>query len=96
MPAPTHPSPHPTPPHPPPSINPFLAGNYNPVLALDVFLVQAATNTLLGHFLSLLCSLWLLNVISEGRGLRLQVGRAGRARRGPEAGAGRREPGGRG
>ena len=56
--------------------NPFIAsaaGVYNPVLALDVFLVQAATNTLLGHFLSLVCSLWLLNVIGEGRGLRFQV-----------------------
>jgi hypothetical protein len=58
------------------TINPFLAGaagGYNPVLALDVFLVQAATNTLLGHFLALLCSLWLLNVLGEGRGLRFQV-----------------------
>jgi uncharacterized membrane protein len=78
----------PTPPPPPPpaaptptprprSINPFMSGSYNPVLALDVFLVQAATNTLLGHFLSLLCSLWLLNVISEGRGFRFQVGGGG-------------------
>jgi hypothetical protein len=61
------------------SVNPFMAsaaGTYNPVLALDVFLVQAATNTLLGHFLSLLCSLWLLNVIGEGRGLNLQVRRS--------------------
>lgn len=59
------------------SVNPFMAaagnGSYNPVLALDVFLVQAATNTLLGHFLSLLCSLWLLNVIGEGRGLKFSV-----------------------
>ncbi len=58
------------------SANPFLAtaaGNYNPVLALDVFLVQAATNTLLGHFISLCCSLWLLNVVGEGKGLRFQV-----------------------
>ncbi|KAI8464722.1 MAG: hypothetical protein J3K34DRAFT_388344 [Monoraphidium minutum] len=56
------------------TINPFMAAaaGYNPVLALDVFLVQAATNTLLGHFLSLLCSLWLLNVIGEGRGLHFQ------------------------
>ncbi|GAX76800.1 hypothetical protein CEUSTIGMA_g4246.t1 [Chlamydomonas eustigma] len=55
--------------------NPFIssaAGVYNPVLALDVFLVQAATNILLGHFLSLVCSLWLLNVVGEGRGLRFQ------------------------
>ena len=58
------------------TINPFMASaasGYNPVLALDVFLVQAATNMLLGHFLSLLCSLWLLNVVGEGRGLRFQV-----------------------
>ena len=58
------------------SANPFLssgAGTYNPVLALDVFLVQAATNTLLGHFVSLCCSLWLLNVVGEGKGLRFQV-----------------------
>jgi hypothetical protein len=58
------------------SVNPFMASaaaGYNPVLALDVFLVQAATNTLLGHFASMACSLWLLNVLGEGRGLRFQV-----------------------
>lgn len=59
------------------SINPFMAGaagaGYNPVIALDVFLVQAAANTLVGHFLSLACNLWLLNVIGEGRGLKFQV-----------------------
>ncbi|KAK9863885.1 hypothetical protein WJX84_001120, partial [Apatococcus fuscideae] len=59
--------------------NPFLsggAGSYNPVLALDVFLVQASTNTLLAHFVSLLCSLWLVRVVgrnsaaaSPGKGL---------------------------
>jgi len=57
------------------SANPFIAsaaGVYNPVLALDVFLVQAATNMLLGHFLSLGCSLWLLSVVGESRGLRFQ------------------------
>jgi hypothetical protein len=91
--------------------------NYNPVVALDVFLVQvcttrvyvwmcdtgvggvvqvawhrpphgwtwphppspdptlaqAATNTLLGHFVSLACSLWLLHLIGDGQGLRFQV-----------------------
>ncbi|PNW77861.1 hypothetical protein CHLRE_10g454734v5 [Chlamydomonas reinhardtii] len=54
---------------------PFMAAasnNYNPVVALDVFLVQAATNTLLGHFVSLACSLWLLHVVGEGQGLRFQ------------------------
>ncbi|CAK0783593.1 hypothetical protein CVIRNUC_006792 [Coccomyxa viridis] len=48
--------------------NPFLAGgagSYNPVLALDVFLVQASTNTLLSHFVSLLSSLWILLQISQ-------------------------------
>ncbi|BDA46614.1 Protein TIC 21, chloroplastic [Coccomyxa sp. Obi] len=48
--------------------NPFLAGGagaYNPVLALDVFLVQASTNTLLSHFASLLCSLYIMRVISQ-------------------------------
>ena len=65
------------------SVNPFLAAaagggaGYNPVLALDVFLVQAATNTLLGHFLSLICGLWLLHVIGEGRGLFRRGGGAG-------------------
>ncbi|GBF94821.1 hypothetical protein Rsub_07993 [Raphidocelis subcapitata] len=48
------------------------AAEYNPVIGLDVFLVQAATNTLLGHFLALICSLWLLNVVGEGRGLKFQ------------------------
>lgn len=33
---------------------------------------QAATNMLLGHFMSLACSLWLLNVVGEGRGDRFQ------------------------
>jgi hypothetical protein len=28
---------------------------------------------LLGHFLSLICSLWLLSIVGEGRGLRFQV-----------------------
>lgn len=55
------------------TVNPTLGG-YNPVLALDVFLVQAATNTLLGHFLSMCISLLLLNVVGEGRGLQFQVG----------------------
>lgn len=48
--------------------NPFLSGgsgSYNPVLALDVFLVQASTNTLLAHFASLLFNLWLIKVVGE-------------------------------
>ena len=46
--------------------NPFLAGgagSYSPVLALDVFLVQASTNTALAHFVSLVASLWLIKVV---------------------------------
>jgi hypothetical protein len=46
--------------------NPFLAGgsgSYSPVLALDVFLVQASTNTALCHFLSLVASLWLIRAV---------------------------------
>ena len=42
--------------------NPFLsggAGSWNPVLALDVFLVQAATNCLLSHFMSLCANMFL-------------------------------------
>ncbi len=46
---------------------------------------QAATNTLLGHFISLACSLWLLHVVGEGQGLRFQV-RGGGRRGGQEAG----------
>lgn len=48
--------------------NPFLsggAGSYNPVLALDVFQVQASTNTLLSHFVSMLCCLWLIRVVGR-------------------------------
>ena len=42
--------------------NPFLAGGagaYNPVLALDVFLVQAAVNVCIGHFVSCSFNMWL-------------------------------------
>lgn len=35
--------------------------------------MQAATNTLMGHFFSLCCSLWLLQVVGEGQGPRFQV-----------------------
>ena len=48
--------------------NPFLAGGsgaYSPVLALDVFLVQASTNTAAAHFVSLLAGLWLARVIDR-------------------------------
>lgn len=50
------------------TVNPFLATsstNWNPVLAFDVFNVQATTNALLSHFFSLVCSLWLLRIIAN-------------------------------
>ena len=46
--------------------NPYLtAGAFNPVLALDIFLVQAAANTLLSHFVGAAASLWMLRAISD-------------------------------
>lgn len=50
--------------------NPFLAsgqGAWSPVLALDIFNVQAATNAVLSHFVSLVVSLWLLRVIGKSK-----------------------------
>ena len=45
--------------------NPFVsARTYNPVLALDVFLVQAATNTALSCFAGAVISLWLLKTVA--------------------------------
>lgn len=49
------------------SANPYYQGlspAYSPVLALDVFLVQACGNTLLSHFLGLLFSLELLRSVT--------------------------------
>uniref|UniRef100_A0A0D6QWX8 Protein TIC 21, chloroplastic n=1 Tax=Araucaria cunninghamii TaxID=56994 RepID=A0A0D6QWX8_ARACU len=49
------------------SANPYYQGispGYSPVLALDVFLVQACGNTLLSHFLGLLFSLELLRSVT--------------------------------
>jgi len=48
--------------------NPFVVGgarNFNPVLALDIFLVQAAANTLLSHFISSAISLSLIRAIFQ-------------------------------
>lgn len=46
--------------------NPYLTGSaFNPVAALDVFLVQAAANTLLTHFIGASISLWLLRSITQ-------------------------------
>ncbi|CAH8361906.1 unnamed protein product [Eruca vesicaria subsp. sativa] len=50
------------------SASPFYQGvsqGYSPVLGLDVFLVQASANTLLSHFLGLVCSLELLRSVTE-------------------------------
>ncbi|GLJ30096.1 hypothetical protein SUGI_0595190 [Cryptomeria japonica] len=49
------------------SANPYYQGispGYSPVLALDVFLVQACGNTILSHFLGLLFSLELLRSVT--------------------------------
>ncbi|WZZ12758.1 hypothetical protein YC2023_105847 [Brassica napus] len=49
------------------SASPFYQGvsqGYSPVLALDVFLVQASANTLLSHFLGIVCSLELLRSVT--------------------------------
>ncbi|GHP07377.1 hypothetical protein PPROV_000611900 [Pycnococcus provasolii] len=48
--------------------NPFAgatAGGYNPVLPLDVFMVQATSNTLFAHYIGLAFSLWLLRYVSR-------------------------------
>ncbi|KAI4298503.1 hypothetical protein L6164_032054 [Bauhinia variegata] len=50
------------------SANPYYQGTapgYNPVLALDVFLVQASANTILSHFLGFVFSLELLRSVTE-------------------------------
>ena len=48
--------------------NPFFASSsssWNPVVAFDVFNVQATTSALLAHFCSLMVSLWLLRLIAN-------------------------------
>ncbi|KAG8364233.1 hypothetical protein BUALT_Bualt19G0106900 [Buddleja alternifolia] len=49
------------------SANPYYQGiapGSSPVLALDVFLVQASANTILSHFLGIVCSLELLRSVT--------------------------------
>lgn len=61
------------------TVNPFLASNtstWNPVLAFDVFNVQATTNALLSHFFSLVISLWLLRVIANRPSAARVIGKA--------------------
>lgn len=44
------------------------AAIYNPnqvIRPVDIFVVQANTNTVAGHFVGILCSLWLLNRVSR-------------------------------
>ena len=44
----------------------FVPGNINQyVEAFDIFIVQANTNTLLAHFVSLAATLWLLRVVNR-------------------------------
>jgi len=51
------------------TVNPFLGMGtnkmYNPVMALDVFLVQACANSLSCHIVGLLLSLWLLRDVAK-------------------------------
>ena len=49
------------------------AQTIDPCLTLDVFLFQSASNMLLSHFLSLICSLWLLSAVGRGHTARVQV-----------------------
>lgn len=44
----------------------FIPGNVNQFIeAFDIFIVQANTNTLLAHFVSLAASLWLLRTVNR-------------------------------
>ncbi|KAF5751177.1 hypothetical protein HS088_TW02G00187 [Tripterygium wilfordii] len=52
-----------------------ISPGYNPVLALDVFLVQASANTILSHFLGLVFSLELLRSVTLPPGESIPVPR---------------------
>jgi hypothetical protein len=59
------------------TVNPFVMGrgaSWNPVLALDVFLVQASVNVILAHFVSVGINLWLLSTVSQGGGIPVRNG----------------------
>lgn len=51
------------------SVNPFFSSSgpsqINPVVALDVFMVQAATNALLSHFAALVMCFLLLRAVER-------------------------------
>jgi len=44
--------------------SPFQPGGYNPVLALDIFLVQAGSNVMFAHWIGAAVSLWLLRTVN--------------------------------
>ncbi|KAF5841140.1 hypothetical protein DUNSADRAFT_14143 [Dunaliella salina] len=54
------------------SLGSLSAQTIDPYLTLDVFLFQSASNMLLSHFLSLVCSLWLLSAVGRGHTARVQ------------------------
>jgi hypothetical protein len=44
--------------------SPFTPGGYNPVLALDIFLIQAGANVMFAHWIGATISLWLLRTVN--------------------------------
>ena len=44
--------------------SPFTPGGYNPVLALDIFLIQAGANVMFAHWIGAAISLWLLRTVN--------------------------------
>ncbi|KAJ9551901.1 hypothetical protein OSB04_015946 [Centaurea solstitialis] len=55
------------------SVNPSYRSGSSPILALDVFLVQASANTILSHFLGLAFSLELLRSVTKPPSESIQV-----------------------
>jgi hypothetical protein len=46
------------------SAAPFTPGYTGPVLALDIFLIQAGANVMLAHWIGASVSLWLLRTVN--------------------------------
>ena len=44
--------------------SPFTPGYTGPVLALDIFLIQAGANVMLAHWIGAAVSLWLLRTVN--------------------------------
>lgn len=44
--------------------SPFTPGGYNPVLALDIFLLQAGSNVMFAHWIGAAIALWLLRTVN--------------------------------